>query len=76
MARYQVKEKILYYPGIGVRAAFGIEAYKNHSEDKEPICCVHDVFTERERAERFVMKCNELRLSVIHLYDVLEDAIV
>lgn len=41
----------------------------------EEICTVHDVFLNESRAREFAEQCNELGLSPIHIYDVVQDAI-
>lgn len=35
-----------------------------------------DIFFDRLKAEKFVSLCNECKLELIHLPDVLEDAII
>ena len=34
-----------------------------------------DVFLSKTVAERFVALCNELELSLVHLYDAVQDAL-
>ena len=41
----------------------------------EAICTVHDVFLNESRAREFAEQCNELGLSPVHIYDVVQDAI-
>ncbi len=36
---------------------------------------IHDVFISKRKAEKFVRLCNRLKLSPIHLKDVIEDFI-
>ncbi len=56
-------EKYIVY-GVKATGLFGrtIKAFPN-------------VFSDRERAKKFVKLCNDQRLSLIHLGDVVEDAV-
>lgn len=36
---------------------------------------IPDIFTDRATAVKFVNTCNELELSTIHIYDVIEDVL-
>lgn len=48
---------------------YGIEVW----ESGQCIQSVGDIFFDFQKAERFVAKCNQLELSVIHLMDVILD---
>ncbi|MBQ7128906.1 MAG: hypothetical protein IJO19_02845 [Clostridia bacterium] len=37
---------------------------------------INDISTEKEKIEKLVSLCNELDLSPIHIYDVIEDFLV
>lgn len=52
---------------------FGIEAV---TSDDEILMSFPDVFFEIEKAQDFVRLCNEGHLSLLHLPDVVEDALV
>lgn len=72
---YQFVEESLWAKDIGNYKTFGIYAYKEEGETKEEIAHISDVFLSREKAEQFVDMCNQLKLDVIHLADVVEDII-
>lgn len=59
--------------------SYGIIAVRIKENDKavtaEAICTVHDVFLNESRAREFAEQCNELGLSPVHIYDVVQDAI-
>lgn len=42
-------------------------------EDKELIRIINDVFSDVNEAERFVEICNRLKVSVLHIDDIIED---
>lgn len=71
MITYYVQEENLYHTEIGFYTSFGILALQN---DKL-IGHVSDVFEDREKADTFVKLCNESQLDIIHLYDVIDDAL-
>lgn len=54
---------------------YGVCAYEIKGNEKEKIISISDVFFNREKAENLVGLCNELDLDVIHLFDVIEDAV-
>jgi len=75
MIIYRTKEEMLYHPEIGFYTAFGVAAFRETDGQKKLVEYVSDVFLEKEEAENFVVLCNELGLELIHLCDVIEDAI-
>lgn len=59
--------------GIAV-PVYGIEVWENQTDSL--ICAIEDVFTSRCQAKELAELCNRLELDPIHLYDVIEDALV
>jgi len=57
------------------RVSYGIAACSNADIDGTAtiILSVHDVTSDKERLSQLVRDCNDLQLSSIHLYDVIED---
>ena len=75
MVTYRVIEEKFNDGELGEYIAFGICAYETNGDKQEKVACVSDVFLNREVAEKLVDMCNELELEIIHLMDVIEDAI-
>ena len=55
-----------------IHTVYGIDA--NNSESGETVS-VSDVFRNKDIAARFVEKCNRSQLSIVHLYEAIEDAL-
>ena len=57
------------------RTAYGIAVYADAEADGAAtvIASVHDITSDRERLESLVAACNREGLSLVHLYDVVED---
>ncbi|MBQ7940484.1 MAG: hypothetical protein IJ281_08955 [Clostridia bacterium] len=64
-----------YTLGQQTRISYGIAAYFNSETDGTAtiIASVQDISEDREKLSRLVQTCNCLKLSVIHLRDVIED---
>ena len=66
--------------GIGgkTRISYGIAAYSNAETDGTAtvVAAVHDITADKEKLAKLVENCNRLKLSTIHLYDVVEDFFV
>ena len=71
---YGITEEI-YTLGASTRRAFGIAAYADADEDGTAtvVAALHDVTSDREKLESLVAICNREGLSLVHLYDVVED---
>ncbi len=54
--------------------SFGIAAY-NADNLSQPVKVIKDVFLHEESALRLAELCNELELDIVHIDDVIEDAI-
>ena len=57
------------------RTSYGIVAYSNADQDgtKIIVASVRDITSDREALARLVNDCNRLKLSTVHLNDVVED---
>ena len=73
MISFKVIEESLHHPDVGIYTAFGICAY--HDKSGKHVVSVSDVFLNRKDAEALVQRCNLHKLSLVHLADVIEDAI-
>ncbi len=73
MYRYNITESIIYDEENRPHKVYGISA---SNERGEIIKSFDDVFFEKEKAINLVKACNEGKLSIIHLGDVVEDALV
>ena len=60
------------------RISYGIVAYANAMQDgsKTIVASVHDVTSDKARLLMLVNDCNRLRLSTVHLNDVVEDFLI
>lgn len=67
--------KETYTLGAIERTAYGIAAYSDSKDDGTAtvIARICDLSWDRERVKQLVKRCNRLRLSPIHLHDVVED---
>ena len=57
------------------RTSYGIAVYADATQDGTAtnVAAVHDITSDRERLEGLVAACNREGLSLVHLYDVVED---
>ena len=69
--KYTMRTDIAYDDNGRSAEVYGVNAV----DDSGVVRSVPNVFTERARAERFIRLCNRKKLSVIHLDDVIEDAV-
>ena len=51
-------------------------AYQIVEQQQEQVAYIPDVFLSTETAQHFVEICNRLQLEIIHLREVIEDAIL
>lgn len=74
---YAIIEEI-HSIGCDRRITYGIAAYSSAEADGTAtvIASVHDITNDKEKLSKLVDTCNRLELSVIHLYDVVEDFLV
>ena len=71
---YEVTEET-YSLGGESRTWYGIATYANGEQDgtASMIACVHDISSNRQKLIKLVEECNRLKLSLIHLEDVIAD---
>lgn len=64
-----------YTLGNESRVSYGISAYSNANENGTAtiVSSVHDITPNKESLARLVDDCNRLKLSTVHLHDVVED---
>ena len=71
---YAISEE-KYVFGEEYRTSYGIVAFSNADRDgtKTIVASVRDVTSNRDALARLVSDCNRLKLSTVHLNDVVED---
>ena len=71
---YAVSEE-RYTFGNETRTSYGIVAYSNADQDgsKIIVASVRDVTSDKASLAKLVNDCNSLKLSTVHLNDVVED---
>lgn len=69
---YRVYREVLELEGIGRYTAYGVAGFRVGNE-REPVCHIGDISTERGVAERLADLCNRNILSPSHLLDVARD---
>lgn len=64
-----------YTQGNECRISYGIAAYSCAEEDGTAtiVASAHDITPNKENITKLVDDCNRLKLSVVHLPDVVED---
>ena len=64
-----------YTLGNESRVSYGISAYSDANENGTAtiVSSVHDITSNKESLARLVDDCNRLKLSTVHLHDVVED---
>ena len=64
-----------YTLGNESRVSYGISAYSDANENGTAtiVSSVHDITSNKESLVRLVDDCNRLKLSTVHLHDVVED---
>lgn len=72
MVIYKVFEETVADFENKTHIAFGIAAFNPKGEK---LVCIHDVFADRHKAEGLVKRLNRLKVSVIHIYDIIEDVL-
>ena len=75
MITYQFVEETLTKPELGTYTAFAIRAYEEKDGKQMIHSHISDVFLNKKEAEHFVELCNRLQLDIVHLPDVIEDAL-
>ena len=75
MYQYRFIKEEQYNQEHGVYTAYGICWYELAQHVMRETIYLPDVFLSKTVAERFVALCNELELSLVHLYDAVQDAL-
>ena len=72
--RYQAVKEVHFQPEIGEYTAWGIKGFSASEEASGTASMyISDVFLNEKEAEDFARLCTSLKLSLIHLRDVVED---
>ena len=71
---YCIVEEV-YMSDKSSRTAYGIAAYAKSDPDSTAtiVASVHDVCSDKGMVGALVQKCNYLKLSTIHLQEIIED---
>lgn len=64
-----------YSIGTKIRISYGITAFDITEKDDTStiVASVHDITDDKESLTEMVKRCNTLKLSLVHLYEVVED---
>ena len=64
-----------YSMGTKIRISYGISVFDTAAKDDMStiVASVHDITDDRKSLAELVKQCNLLKLSPMHLYDVVED---
>lgn len=68
---YRISPELHFHREIGVYLTFGIRAYRRH----RLLLHIPDVFCRHHQARAFAVICNREQPALLHLSDVIEDAI-
>lgn len=69
---YNLRVEVARDEENNTHTVYGIDA--NNSESGETVS-VSDVFRNKDAAVRFIERCNRSQLSIVHLYEAIEDAL-
>lgn len=69
---YRLRTDTVYGEDTLLHTVYGIEAFTSKSHK---LVSVADVFFDKQKAEDFIRSCNDLKLSLINLSDVIEDVL-
>lgn len=69
---YDLRTDSVYDEDGALHTVYGIEAFTNK---KTKVASIADVFFDKQKAEEFIKLCNDLKLSLVHLPDVIEDVL-
>lgn len=71
MITYRIHPEWHFEKDLGVYRSFGLKMYKR----RRLMLHIPDVFCRRQKAQDFARLCNREQPALIHLWDVIEDAI-
>lgn len=69
-----IEEK--YLCGRSTRTSYGIAAFADDDEENGTstiVASVHDILSDKQSIVDFIILCNRLNLSLVHLEDAVED---
>lgn len=74
---YGLTEEIYYLENTS-RTSYGIAAYADAEKDGTVtiVTAVYDITDDKQALSELVSRCNRLKLSTVHLNDVVEDFLV
>lgn len=75
MIEYRSVQEHLRSPDLGNYCAYGVCACQVEQNRTTEILAIHDVFLNAADALSFVRRCNQLELSPISLWDVIQDTL-
>ena len=70
MIEYRSVQEHLHSPDLGNYCTYQVEPFSSKN-----ILAIHDVFLNAADAISFVHRCNQLELSPVSLYDVIQDTL-
>lgn len=70
-----IKEQKISADNCGYQA-YGIAAFAVHENYSQEIMHISDISTDKERLSLLIEKCNRLKVSPIHLKEIIEDFIL
>ena len=70
---YTMRTDVIYDEDGKAFTVYGIEAISNSGE---VLFSFPDIFFDIEKGKDFVKMCNDLEISLIHMPDVVDDALV
>lgn len=68
-----IEEEFISYNSTYI--SYGINVCEKAENDSKPtlVASVHDITTDKLKLSKLISSCNKLKLSVIHLNDIIED---
>ncbi len=75
MVKYQLLKETLQENNIGEFTTFGILAIEEVDGSSRVVASISDISTDEEFVKRFVQLCNEYGLSLVHLDNVVDNAL-
>ena len=75
MIEYRSVQEQLRSPELGDYRTYGVCACQVEQNRTTEILAIHDVFLNAADALSFVRRCNQLELSPISLWDVIQDTV-